>query len=158
MQESRVQSLSQEDPLEEEMAPHSSTLAWELPWMEEPGGLQSMGSPGVVTTARLACTEHAYSPSRDQAHTLSCRLFRPQENRLAIPRRALTGLSLLLLPTRFSTLMQKKIFKSTYSGKSSSHRKPPPTSLPITEATRCQQEQFKGHQREHKGLPWWLRR
>ena len=37
-------SLGQEDPLEEEMATHSSTLAWEIPWIEEPGGLQSKGS------------------------------------------------------------------------------------------------------------------
>ena len=35
--------LGQEDPLEKEMATHSSTLAWKIPWMEEPGGLQSMG-------------------------------------------------------------------------------------------------------------------
>ena len=38
-----VGSLGQEDPLEKEMATHSSTLAWRIPWMEEPGGLQSMG-------------------------------------------------------------------------------------------------------------------
>ena len=44
MQETRVWSLGQEDPLEKEMAPHSSTLAWRIPWTEEPGGLQSMGS------------------------------------------------------------------------------------------------------------------
>ena len=37
----------QEDPLEEEMATHSSILAWEIPWTEEPGGLQSMGSQRV---------------------------------------------------------------------------------------------------------------
>ena len=37
-----VRSLGQEDPLEKEMATHSSTLAWRMPWMEEPGGLQSM--------------------------------------------------------------------------------------------------------------------
>ena len=37
----------QEDPLEKEMATHSSTLAWKIPWMEEPGGLQSMGSQRV---------------------------------------------------------------------------------------------------------------
>ena len=43
MQESRVRSLGQEDPLEKEMATHSSTLAWKIPWMEEPGKLQSMG-------------------------------------------------------------------------------------------------------------------
>ena len=45
MRETQVQSLGQEDPLEEEMATLSSTLAWKNPWMEEPGKLQSMGSP-----------------------------------------------------------------------------------------------------------------
>ena len=43
MQETWVQSLGQEDPLEKEMAPHSSTLAWKIPWTEKPGRLQSMG-------------------------------------------------------------------------------------------------------------------
>ena len=43
MQETWVQSLGQEDPLEKEMATHSSILAWRIPWTEEPGGLQSMG-------------------------------------------------------------------------------------------------------------------
>ena len=43
MQETQVQSLGWEDPLEKEMATHSSTLAWKIPWTEEPGGLQSMG-------------------------------------------------------------------------------------------------------------------
>ena len=42
-QETWVPSLGQEDPLEEEMATHSSILAWRTPWTEEPGGLQSMG-------------------------------------------------------------------------------------------------------------------
>ena len=42
-----VQSLGWEDSLEEEMAPHSSILAWEIPWTEEPSGLQSMGSQRV---------------------------------------------------------------------------------------------------------------
>ena len=44
MQEAWVQSLGQEDPLEKEMATHSSILAWETPWTEEPGRLQFMGS------------------------------------------------------------------------------------------------------------------
>ena len=44
VQEARVPSLGQEDPLQEEMATHPSILAWEIPWTEEPGGLQSMGS------------------------------------------------------------------------------------------------------------------
>ena len=43
MQETRVRSLGQEDPLEEEMATHSRILAWRIPWTGEPGGLQSMG-------------------------------------------------------------------------------------------------------------------
>ena len=47
MQKTWVPSVGQEDPLEKEMAAHSSTLAWKIPWMEEPGGLQSMGSQRV---------------------------------------------------------------------------------------------------------------
>ena len=47
MREIRVQSLDREDLLEKEMATHSSILAWRIPWMEEPGRLQSMGSQGV---------------------------------------------------------------------------------------------------------------
>ena len=47
MRETRVQSLGREDPLENEMATHSSTLAWIIPWTEEPGRLQSMGSQRV---------------------------------------------------------------------------------------------------------------
>ena len=47
MWETWVRSLDQEDPLEKEMATHSSTLAWRIPWAEEPGGLQSMGSQRV---------------------------------------------------------------------------------------------------------------
>ena len=42
-QEMQVQSLDQEDPLEKEMATHSSILAWKIPWTQKPGGLQSMG-------------------------------------------------------------------------------------------------------------------
>ena len=47
MWETWVQSLGWEDPLEKDMATHSSTLAWRIPWMEEPGGLQSTGSRRV---------------------------------------------------------------------------------------------------------------
>ena len=47
MQETLVQLLGQEDPLEKEMATHSSILAWKIPWTEEPGGQQSMGSQRV---------------------------------------------------------------------------------------------------------------
>ena len=47
LQETQVQSLGQEDPLEEDMAAHSGILAWRIPWTEEPGGLQSMGSQSI---------------------------------------------------------------------------------------------------------------
>ena len=50
MQETVVQSLSQENPLEKGMATHSSILVWEIPWIEEPGGLQSMGLKESDTT------------------------------------------------------------------------------------------------------------
>ena len=46
-QETQVRSLGWEDPLKKEMATHSSLLAWRIPWTEEPGGLQSMGSQRV---------------------------------------------------------------------------------------------------------------
>ena len=54
-QETRVQSLGQEDPLEKKMATHSSILAWEIPWTEKPGGLQSMDHKESDTTE---VTEH----------------------------------------------------------------------------------------------------
>ena len=47
MRETQVQLLGREDPLEKEMATHSSTLAWKIPWTEDPGRLQSMGSQRV---------------------------------------------------------------------------------------------------------------
>ena len=47
MRDTWIQSPGQEDPLEKEEAPHSSTCAWKIPWMEEPGRLQSMGSQRV---------------------------------------------------------------------------------------------------------------
>ena len=50
MQETQVQSLGLEDPLEKGMAIHSSVLAWEIPWTEEPGGLPSMGSQELDMT------------------------------------------------------------------------------------------------------------
>ena len=53
MRETRVQSLSRKEPLEKAMAPHSSTLAWKMPWTEEPGRLQSMGHKELDMTERL---------------------------------------------------------------------------------------------------------
>ena len=58
VRETQVQSLGWEDLLEKEMAAHSSILAWEIPWTEEPGRLQSMGSQKVGQTERL----HFLSP------------------------------------------------------------------------------------------------
>ena len=60
MQETRVWSLGREDPLEKEMATHSSTLAWRIPWTEEPDRIQSMGSQrvrydGVTFTFHFSC-------------------------------------------------------------------------------------------------------
>ena len=49
IQETQVQSLAQEDPLEKQMATHSSILAWKITWTEEPGGLQFMGSQNSQT-------------------------------------------------------------------------------------------------------------
>ena len=59
VQELWVQSLGWEDPLEKEMATHSCILAWETPWTEEPGGLQSMGSQRV---RHDLATEHPAKP------------------------------------------------------------------------------------------------
>ena len=50
VQETRLRFLDQKDPLEKEMVTHSSILAWRIPWTEEPGGLQSMGSQESDTT------------------------------------------------------------------------------------------------------------
>ena len=49
MQETQIQSLGQEDPLEKRMATHSGILAWKIPWTEEPDGLQPMGSESDMT-------------------------------------------------------------------------------------------------------------
>ena len=62
MPETQVQFLGQEDPLEKGMAAHSSTLAWRIPWTEEPGGLQSMGPQEWDATERLTyCRQLLYS-------------------------------------------------------------------------------------------------
>ena len=63
-----------EDPLEEEMATHSSILAWETPWTEEPGGLQSMGSQRV---RHKRVTKHTEAPRSKDEHL-------PKENSTAI--------------------------------------------------------------------------
>ena len=92
MRETRVQSLSQEDPLEKKMATHSSTLAWKIPWKEEPRRLQSMGSLRVrhdwatwlhfhSTHILLLCSSVASSwfppgrGSREDKHRITCRFL-----------------------------------------------------------------------------------
>ena len=74
MWETWVRSLGWEDPLEEDMATHSSILAWRIPWTEEPGRLQSMGSPSWTqlsdwargTTSNLECVEKQRHYSADE--------------------------------------------------------------------------------------------
>ena len=68
IKEMQVQSLGQEDPLEEGMATHSSVLAWRIPWTGEPGALQSMGRKESDTTE---ATEHVddINPVRENIQT-----------------------------------------------------------------------------------------
>ena len=62
-----VRSLGWEDPLEEEMATHSRILAWKIPWTEEPGGVQSIGSQSDTTETHT----HTCTHSDMRSHTLS---------------------------------------------------------------------------------------
>ena len=75
MQETQVQPMDPEDSLEKEMATHSSTLAWKIPWMEEPGGLQFMGSQRVrhnwvTSLSLLDCIENSSSNSSSKMTSL----------------------------------------------------------------------------------------
>ena len=65
LRDTRVRSLGREDPLEEGMATHSSILAWRIPWTEEPGGLQSMGSQKAEhNRAHTHTTHNIHCPKR----------------------------------------------------------------------------------------------
>ena len=66
VQETWVRSLDQEDPLEKEMAPHSSILAWSIPWTEEPGRLQSTGSQRVGHDWVTSLTHFTYTMAQYQ--------------------------------------------------------------------------------------------
>ena len=66
MQETRVLSLGREDPLEKEMATHSSILAWKIPWTEEPCGLQSVGSQSQTGLSNFTFTFFQESLSEDR--------------------------------------------------------------------------------------------
>ena len=72
MQETGVQSLGGEDPLEEEMATHSSILAWEIPRTEESGRLQSMGLQSVETQLSTHTHTHTHTPCLTGPLVFSC--------------------------------------------------------------------------------------
>ena len=79
MQETRVQFLGREDPLEKEMAIHSSTLAWKIPWTEEPERLQSMGSQTVRHDCICVCVYVQFSSVQFSRSVVSDSL-RPHES------------------------------------------------------------------------------
>ena len=79
MQEMWVQSLGQEGPLERKMASHSSTLSWEIPWTEEPDGLQSMGAErSQIRLRKHICTASIQGPAHGQKKPLTSEI-RPSE-------------------------------------------------------------------------------
>ena len=71
MQDTQVRSLGQEDLLEKEMATHSSTLAWKIPWTQEPGGLQSIGSQRVRHDWATSMSMSQYLKSLDISYKFS---------------------------------------------------------------------------------------
>ena len=75
MRETWVRSLGREDPLEKEMAIHSSTIAWKIPWTEEPGRLQSMGSQRVGHDWATSLHFHQITADGDCSHEMKRRLF-----------------------------------------------------------------------------------
>ena len=82
VQETWFPSLAQEDPLEKEMATHSSVLPWEIPRIEEPGGPQSMGSQRVRhgwTHVRTHARTHTHTHTRARARTIVARALREGE-------------------------------------------------------------------------------
>ena len=94
MRETQVQSLGGEDPLEKEMATHSSTLAWKIPWMEERGRLQSMGSQrvGHDWAMSLSLSNPTLFPSHsDSGRTV---LFHVQGSLTALVSKPLSPLAL----------------------------------------------------------------
>ena len=78
MQETRVQSLRREDPLEKEVATHSSILAWRIPWKEEPGGLQYTGWSSLDVTMDISATSGKVCFPDKGFISFSVPLFTPQ--------------------------------------------------------------------------------
>ena len=76
MQEIQVQSLGWEDPLEKEMATHSTIFAWKIPRTEEPGGLQSIGLKNPMDRGAWRATVHGVTKESDSTYQLNYRLLR----------------------------------------------------------------------------------
>ena len=81
MLETQIRRLNQEDPLAEGMAPHSSILAWRIPWTEEPGGLQSEGFEESDTTEATEYT-HAHTHIQQGNYTMISWVY-PRNERLS---------------------------------------------------------------------------
>ena len=93
VQETWVQSLNQEDPLEEETATHSSILAWEIPWMEEPSGLQSMllqESQTQLSDSTSMTISTKMPPQLDSSAAVSLYSWRPHSS---LPSRDLSSIT-----------------------------------------------------------------
>ena len=114
IQETQVQSLGQEDPLEKEMATHSSILAWKIPWTEDPDGLQSMGSQRVrhnwAHTHWLYKTYTTQDNIVPQAQEHSQIMFQSVQ----IHFRLLTSLSHILSPLPFSLSAIETSYSRTF--------------------------------------------
>ena len=99
VQETQVSSLGQEDPLEKGMATHSSILAWKIPWTEEPGRLQSMGSQRVGLS--------------DYTFTFKMTLYIQRIHALSISRFLLSK-SVLVFVVRSNSLKHQNQFTKSY--------------------------------------------
>ena len=101
MQETWVQSLGWEDPLEKGLATHSSILTWRIPWTEEPGGLQSMGSQKVrldgMTNTFTFILENVNSTG---VHIVACIVFLPEGKAAESASCALCPLTAAILTLR----------------------------------------------------------
>ena len=84
VQETRIRSLGQKDPLEKGMATHSNILAWRIPWTEEPGGLQSMGLHRVRHNWVSDTHTHAHAHTHARAHTHTSALLELQLVQLTV--------------------------------------------------------------------------
>ena len=110
MWETGVWSLGWEDPLEKEVATHSSILAWKIPWIQEPGGLQSMGLQGVRRDwATSLCSSSGFRTGKGQ--------FSFQSQRKVVPKsvQTTTQLHLFHMPAKQCSKFSKLGFHSTWT-------------------------------------------